>query len=394
MIKIDFEHCTGCEACIQICPQKCISTQQGEFDFLYPVVDEDRCIDCHLCEKVCPIDKDVSAPEDQKAYAAVNKDKKVLVNSTSGAAFSALSDHVLGQNGVVYGCAMDGMKVHHVRIDNLRNLKRLRGSKYVQSRIGNVFKEAEADLQEGRKVLFSGTPCQIAGLKYYLRKEYENLITVDIVCHGVGSQAYFDKFLDSLNQTDRKVKEVRFRSKKYTGWSCSSGELITENQDGEKKSSPFYYHRNYYYRFFLAGDIYRKSCYSCKYANLNRVSDITLGDFWGVERLKLPLDTYYGCSLVIVNSQKGADFFNAVGELNSVPVKIEDAIRDNAQLTHPSELKMVREKRLHDYEIMSGKEIEEDYKKTDKAGIMKGELKKMIPYSVKKIIRGGGTMIH
>ena len=207
MIKIDFEHCTGCEACIQICPQKCISTQQGEFDFLYPVVDEDRCIDCHLCEKVCPIDKDVSAPEDQKASAAVNKDKKVLVNSTSGAAFSALSDHVLGQNGVVYGCAMDGMKVHHVRIDNLRNLKRLRGSKYVQSRIGNVFKEAEADLQEGRKVLFSGTPCQIAGLKYYLRKEYENLITVDIVCHGVGSQAYFDKFLDSLNQTDRKVKE-------------------------------------------------------------------------------------------------------------------------------------------------------------------------------------------
>lgn len=393
MIKIDFEHCTGCEACIQVCPQKCISTQCGEFDFLYPIVDKNRCIECHLCEKVCPIDKEIVPPAYQQAYAVVNNDKKILINSTSGAAFSALADKILEQNGVVYGAAMDRMQVHHAGINNTDNLKRLRGSKYLQSRIGNVFQQAKADLREGRKVLFSGTPCQIAGLKHYLQKEYENLITVDIVCHGVGSQAYFDKFLDSLKKNGRSVKEVKFRSKKYTGWSCSSGELITEDKKGSRNSSPFYYHKNYYYRFFLAGDIYRKSCYSCKYANLNRVGDITLGDFWGVERLKLPLDTYYGCSLVIVNSQKGSDFFNNIDKLNAVKVKTEEAVRDNAQLTHPSELKSIREKRLRDYETKSGSEIEADYRKNNKVGIMKGELKKMIPYSVKKIIRGG-TMIH
>lgn len=393
MIDVDFEHCTGCEACFQACPQKCISIQRGEFDFLYPQVDKERCIDCHLCEKVCPIDNTVNKPIEQQAYAAVNKDKQVLLNSTSGAAFSALADGVLSDNGVVYGCSMDRMQVHHIRVTDAKNLGRLRGSKYVQSSIGDTFRQAEEDLKSGKKVLFSGTPCQIAGLTGYLRREYDNLITVDIVCHGVGSQAYFDKFLSSLNYKDEEVKALKFRSKKYTGWSCSSGELITEDKAGKKKSSPFYYHKNYYYRFFLAGDIYRKSCYSCKYANLNRVGDITLGDFWGVERLHLPLNTYNGCSLVITNTSKGSEFLNKINSLNVVKVELKDAVKDNAQLSHPSVLRNVRQERLHDYEMKSGNEIEYDYEKNDKFGIMKGEIKKMIPYSVKKIL-WGGTMIH
>lgn len=390
MLTVDYEHCTGCEACAQKCPKHCISMKPGEFGFLYPEIDQAACVDCHLCENVCPIEKEISKPEYQQAYAAVHKDSEILKASTSGGAFTGLANSVLRNNGVVYGVQMDCFIVHHVRMETADNLQRLRGSKYLQSRIGTVFQEVEIDLKNGRQVLFTGTPCQIDGLKHYLGKYYENLITVDIVCHGVGSQEYFDKFVEALKTKAPNAREIKFRSKKYTGWSCSSGATVMEN--GSEKL--FYYHENYYYQFFLQGDIYRKSCYSCKYANLDRPGDITLGDFWGVEKLKLPLNTYNGCSLVIVNTEKGKRILEKINELSIEAVKMDDAIKRNEQLMHPSELRAKREQRLEDYETKSGMEIEKLYFQNDKRSVLKGQIKRMIPYSLKVLIRRGGGMMH
>lgn len=362
MLKVDYEHCTGCEACVQSCPKQCISIVSGEFDFLYPTIDEAKCIDCHRCEVACPITKEKAVPVKQQAFAAVHKDNTILKSSTSGGAFTALAETVLQNNGVIYGVRMDDFTVHHVRVASVSELTNLRGSKYLQSRIGTAFREAETDLKQGRQVLFTGTPCQIDGLKSYLGKEYENLITVDIVCHGVGSQGYFNKFVSALKVKIPDAREIKFRSKKYTGWSCSSG--ATMLSDGSEK--PFYYHENYYYQFFLQGDIYRKACYICKYANLDRPGDITLGDFWGVEKLKLPLDTYNGCSLVIVNTEKGRKLLESVETLSIKAVPTESAVERNDQLIAPSKLRDKRAVRLRDYESKTGTEIAEDYKATEK----------------------------
>lgn len=386
MLTVDYEHCTGCEACAQRCPKHCISMVPGEFDFIYPEIDLEVCIDCHLCEKACPIERSVSKPKNQQAYAGVHKNNEILKASTSGGAFTALADFVLRNNGVVYGVQMDEFVVHHVRVEAVADIPQLRGSKYLQSRIGTAFQEAEADLKNGRQVLFTGTPCQIDGLKHFLGRDYDKLITVDIVCHGVGSQKYFDKFVETLKVKAPNAKEIKFRSKKYTGWSCSSGATVMEN--GSEK--PFYYHENYYYQFFLQGDIYRKSCYSCKYANLDRPGDITLGDFWGVEKLKLPLNTYNGCSLVIVNTEKGNRVIEQIDELSIEVVNMDDAIKRNEQLMHPSELRAKREQRLNDYQTKTGMEIEKLYFQNDKKSVLKGKIKKMIPYHIKVLIRRGG----
>ena len=295
--------------------------------------------------------------------------------------------HIAGAGGVVYGARMNDFMVHHVRIDSIELLGQLRGSKYLQSSINTTFIQAEEDLKAGKVVLFSGTPCQIDGLIKFLGHEYEKLITVDIVCHGVGSQAYFDKFISYVKSEMPQLREAKFRSKRYSGWSVTSGEFIVEEKPGKRISKPFYNHKNYYYRYFLEGSIYRKSCYSCKYANLNRPGDFTLGDFWGVEKLRLPINTYYGCSLIIVNTVKAEKFLKHLPDIELESVRIEDAVKDNEQLLHPSKLVDVRNERIIDYETKTGKEIAIKYKNKEKKQILKGTLKMAIPYSVKTIIR-------
>lgn len=288
MLTIDYEKCTGCGACVQRCPKQCISWTTKEFGFRYPKIDKDTCINCSLCEKVCPIDKALTVPLEQKAYAAVHKDSEVLAKSTSGGAFTALADAIFAHKGVVYGAAMmDGMQVKHIRAEDKSSFEDLRSSKYLQSDTGTTYQCVERDLKQGKAVLYSGTPCQIDGLKYFLGKNYENLYTVDIVCHGVGSQAYFDKYMDFAKERYGKIKALRFRSKEYAGWSCGGGVVVVDSSDCLKKI-PYRDFDNYYYAYFLSGDIYRKCCYSCKYANTKRVGDFSLGDYWGIEALNLP----------------------------------------------------------------------------------------------------------
>ena len=387
MFAINYENCTGCGACVQRCPKQCISWTTKEFDFRYPRVDEASCINCGLCEKVCPIDKELKAPTAQKAYAAVHKDSAVLEKSTSGGAFTALADTIFSRGGVVYGAAMlNGMQVKHIRTEDKISFADLRNSKYLQSDTGTTYQMVEQDLKQGKVVLYSGTPCQIDGLKCFLRKEYENLYTADIVCHGVGSQAYFDKYMEFAKERYGKIKALRFRSKEYAGWSCGGVVVVVDSSDCLKKI-PYRDFDNYYYSYFLSGDIYRKSCYSCKYANTNRVGDFTLGDYWGVEALNLPLQTENGCSLLLVNNQHAMQLLDEIESLNRVETTVEQAAHCNKQLNAPSKLMDSRQNRIGEYESMSGQQIQKEYLKNHRKTVVKGQLKALMPYKLKLLIR-------
>ena len=361
MLTVDYEKCTGCGACVQRCPKRCISWTQREFGFRYPQIDKDACVNCGLCEKVCPTDKALEVPVEQKVYAAVHKDTEVLAKSTSGGAFTAIADAIFAQGGIVYGAAMlDDMQVKHIRTTGKDDFEGLRSSKYLQSDTGTTYQMVEQDLKQGKFVLYSGTPCQIDGLKNFLGKDYETLYTVDIVCHGVGSQAYFDKYMDFARERYGKIKALRFRSKEYAGWSCGGGVVVVDSSDCLKKI-PYRDFDNYYYSYFLSGDIYRKSCYSCKYANTNRVGDFTLGDYWGVEALNLPLQTENGCSLLLVNNQHAMQLLDEIESLDRVETTVEQAAHCNKQLNAPSKLMDSRQNRIGEYESMSGQQIQKEY---------------------------------
>ncbi len=387
MLTVDYEKCTGCGACVQCCPKRCISWTQREFGFRYPQIDKDACVNCGLCEKVCPIDKALEVSDEQKAYAAVHKDDEVLAKSTSGGAFTAIADAIFAQGGIVYGAAMrDGMQVKHIRTSGKDDFEGLRSSKYLQSDTGTTYQMVEQDLKQGKTVLYSGTPCQIDGLKNFLRKDYENLYTADIVCHGVGSQAYFDKYMDYARERYGKIKALRFRSKEYAGWSCGGGVVVVDSSDCLKKI-PYRDFDNYYYSYFLSGDIYRKSCYSCKYANTNRVGDFTLGDYWGVEALNLPLQTENGCSLLLVNNQHAMQLLDEIESLDRVETTVEQAAHCNKQLNAPSKLMDSRQNRIGEYESMSGQQIQKEYLKNHRKTVVKGQLKALMPYKLKLLIR-------
>ena len=387
MLTVDYEKCTGCGACVQRCPKRCISWTEREFGFRYPQIDKDACVNCGQCEKVCPIDKALEVSAEQKAYAAVHKDDEVLAKSTSGGAFTAIADAVFAQGGIVYGAAMlDGMQVKHIRTSGKDDFERLRSSKYLQSDTGTTYQMVEQDLKQGKTVLYSGTPCQIDGLKNFLGKDYENLYTVDIVCHGVGSQAYFDKYMDYARERYGKIKALRFRSKEYAGWSCGVVVVVVDSSDCLKKI-PYRDFDNYYYSYFLSGDIYRKSCYSCKYANTNRVGDFTLGDYWGVEALNLPLQTKNGCSLLLVNNRHAMLLLDEIESLDRVETTVEQAAHCNKQLNAPSKLMDSRQNRIGEYESMSGQQIQKEYLKNHRKTVVKGQLKALMPYKLKLLIR-------
>lgn len=389
MLTINIDKCTGCGACVQRCPQKCITWESGEFGFRYPKIDTAQCVHCDLCEKVCPINRDRKAPTAQKVYAAVHKESSILAGSTSGGAFTAIADAVFALGGVVYGVTMQrDMRVQHIRIEGKDELGRLRGSKYVQSDTGNTFRQAESDLKSGRTVLYSGTPCQVDGFRRFLGKEYDNLYTVDIVCHGVGSQAYFDKYMEFARKRYGDIQELRFRSKEFSGWSCGGVVVVsTPVGGGVPKKVPYRDFDNYYYAYFLSGDIYRKSCYTCQYANTNRPGDFTLGDYWGVEALRLPLDTADGCSLLMVNTKKAESLLQNIQSLQLVETTLEQATHCNGQLKAPSKTSDKRETLMAEYVDLSGEQIQRMYKKKSRKYVFKGAVKAVIPYKLKILMR-------
>lgn len=320
-------NCCGCSACMNICPQHAISMVEDEEGFLYPEVDKKRCSKCNLCESVCIFNKKEKAIEGDKplTYGVIHKDNDIRCNSRSGGMFTAISDYILNKNGVVYGVGYkDHLKVCHKRALNKQERDEFRGSKYVQSELGNIFEFIKEDLKNNKYVLFSGTPCQVDSLYSYLlcsrSIDIDKLITCDLICHGVPSPLIWREYLKfQENRYKGKIKSFDFRNKQIYGWeehieSFSIGGKIHSSRIFTKL---FYDHR-----------ILRPSCYKCPYTSIYRNADITLGDFWGIEKNNTILNDNKGVSLILLNTEKGRKAFNNIKEqLNYTLCKIENCMQ-------------------------------------------------------------------
>ena len=334
MLK-EVKYCVGCQACSQICPKSCIKMCADEEGFLYPVIDEETCVRCGLCEKVCPVLHSTEEKQNEpKAYAAYNLDEKVRLASSSGGMFTLLAEYVLDQDGIIYGAAMDGIKVKHIRAENRETLELLRGSKYVQSDIGRIYVQARADLEAGKTALFTGTPCQIEGLKSFLGKEYDNLIAMDFICHGVPSPMVWEKYVALREKkANAPVTRVSFRDKQY-GWNAFR--MLLEFANGTVYTCS--HHDDLFMRVFLRDLCLRPSCYQCSFKKVHRVSDITVADFWGIQNVCPEMDDDQGTSLVMVHSEKGAEIFRHLRKkMDCREVPFEAATRDNSAMIRSAE---------------------------------------------------------
>lgn len=329
MIKVkNKEQCCGCGACIACCPQSAVIFKEDIEGFSYPTVESDKCIECGLCEKVCPIKQRYENNYSGKSYAAYTKEASSRKNSSSGGIFGVIASAVLKNGGVVCGAAFnDDFTVSHIIIDNIEDLHRLQGSKYVQSYINGIFIEIKEVLEAGKIVLFSGTACQVAGLKKYLRKEYNNLISIDVLCHGVPSPKLWEKYIRELKvEHGKEIKNINFRNKE-DGWKAFS--FLVEFEDKIIKRENFV--NNNYMKLFLSNICLRPSCHACKYKGLDRPSDLTIGDFWGVEKMLPDMDDDMGTSIVKINSLKGEKIFRKLSnQLNYREVDIDVALPENA----------------------------------------------------------------
>lgn len=328
MINIEDKHnCCGCSACAQKCPKQCISLKQDSEGFLYPEVDTENCIDCGLCEKVCPVQHPFEARKPLQTFAAINKDEKIRLESSSGGIFTLLAESVIKQGGVVFGARYDEeWQVTLDHTETTEGLAAFRGSKYVQARTGDTFKQCEKFLKEGRKVLFSGTPCQIAGLNHFLSKEYDNLLTVDVVCHGTPSPKVWELYLKEVVGSVTNIANVSMRDKSR-GWNQFSF-VMNYNKDDETLTLSAPFNKNDYMRAFLKDMILRPSCYSCAAKGLKSDSDITIADYWGIQSVASEMNDDKGTGLVLINTEKGRKCFEKL-DLRKRETTFEEGCRYN-----------------------------------------------------------------
>lgn len=303
------QNCCGCAACVQKCPKQCISLHEDNEGFLYPQVDFDSCIDCGLCETVCPFILPYDKCEPIQTLAAINKNDEIRMQSSSGGVFTLLAERVINEGGVVFGaCFDDQWQVTLDYTETIEGLAAFRGSKYVQARMGDTYKQCEQFLKAGRQVLYTGSPCQIAGLHHYLRKSYDNLITCDFVCHGVPSPKVWRMYLkEVIAGANRAITDIKFRNKE-NGWKAFNFKLSYD--EGTKTTTLSSCHKeNLFMRAFLGDMILRPSCHDCKAKQGRSMSDITIADFWGIQNLHPQMDDDKGTGLVLIHTQKGKEFF-------------------------------------------------------------------------------------
>lgn len=375
--------CTGCRACEQICPVKAISMKEDDEGFITPKVDEERCIKCGLCKKTCgQIDRfyNKNNLEERKFLGVRPKEKEIAKNSTSGGIAYLISKMVIEENGIVFGSAYDeNLMPYQKYVKDKKELQQLRGSKYVTSDTKKTFSQVKEFLEEGKKILYIGVPCQIGGLK----KDYENLYTIDIICHGVPSQKIFKKYLENEEKKLReKIISYTARSKSKVAWGMGyCAEIKTKNKIKYKKAD-----FDPYYTAFLKGKVNRECCYECKYANLDRIGDITLGDLWGIEQFDYDFYDKNGVSLAIVNTIKGEKIFNKVKNLVEYRQYNEQQVtKFNGNLKHPTTRPQNREIIYKQLDEMSFEEYSKKYLANKNK--LKYVLKDIMPKQIKVLYK-------
>ena len=346
--------CCGCSACANICPQKAITITFGEGGALFPKINSEVCIDCKKCIKVCPLKNESKYYDNINCYAAISNDRDLLRTSASGGVFSSIAKKVLEKEWYISGAINEFTEgecdTHHILCNSFSQMPYLQGSKYVQSDMKDIFSQIKAVLDKNEFVLFSGTPCQVDALYHYLQgRSVEKLFTIDIICHGVPGNKLFNGYIKILEEyLNGTIRKIDFRNKELSGWGLK-GIIEYYSRKGKKKRALLLPSFSSYYRLFLDSAIYRESCYNCKYARLNRVSDMTIGDYWGIEEEDPEVCKSWkasdGISCILINTPKGQDLFmNYSDYLNFKESSLEKVIKHNGQLLSPSKRAFVTDR--------------------------------------------------
>lgn len=376
------EKCTGCRTCENVCPKHAISFVADKEGFLIPDVDSASCIDCGLCQKRCPQNGYEQWTEPADVYAVRDKDDEELFQSASGGAFAVIAHDAIEQDhGIVFGAAYidDELHVGHVSVHNVADLCKLQSSKYVQSNTFETFAEVKRYLDDVRKVVYCGTPCQIAGLKSFLHKDYDNLLTIDIICHGVPSPLLFEKYLEWLSIKKSKVISYDFRDKSK-GWGLKyKVKTKTRIEVLSGVLDPYYYH-------FLEGNTYRECCYNCRYCRKERVGDITIGDYWGIEKEHPNFFSTKGVSCVLVNTPKGMEAFELVKEKHyCIESSFDQVALHNGNLLHSTKRNEIRN---HIYDGIRGKSVSQFFcENMVYPRSLKAIVKSLIPSRIKMFLK-------
>ncbi len=339
------ENCTGCTACINICPKQCLQATTDDFGFTYPkLTNPSACIECGLCERTCPVLKERVPAHQPTAYAAYSKNTPLRMDSSSGGVFSELAMRVIAKGGVVYGAAYnEAFEVYHCCVDAISDLHKLRGAKYAESKLGNTFSEILLRLNHGQYVLFAGTPCQVAGLKAFVKQDFENLLCVDFVCHGVPSPMAWNAYVNYRSEQDnhgKLPKAINLRSK-HSGWSHYQYSNHFEYADGIVHQCTST--NSLFMKLFVGDYISRTSCEACSFKGYARVSDITLGDFWGIWEIAPEFDDNRGTSVVLLQSPKAKALWDEMqSALVCREVSLEQASRHNGSMLYPSKANVQR----------------------------------------------------
>lgn len=358
MIEItDKSQCCGCTACSSICPKKAIVMKQDEEGFVYPIIDKTKCVNCGLCDKVCPVKNAKENNKNQHAYIFQNSNDEIRRESTSGGAFTAIAEYVIKNNGIVYGAIFDdNYKVIHTGIDRKEELYKFRNSKYVQSEICNCYPEIKEHLDNGKMVCFSGTSCQVEGLKNYLMKDYENLILVDVVCRAVPSPLIWKKYLKLRQKEYKNIEKIMFRDK-YYGYKYSNLSIYNKNNDKKQE-----YHKGVdsdpYLRAFFTNICDRPSCYECKFKKSHRESDITIWDCFDVEKYNKEFDDDKGTNRILTHTEKGDKIIKELAKNNkSQEIDVEKATKGFLAIFQPVKKNDKREQFFNDANTLSEEEL-------------------------------------
>ena len=355
---LEKSRCTGCTACMNICPKGAITMVEDTDGFKYPVIDQDKCINCGLCVKTCPVLNTKENKSLNKCYVGYNKDEEVRLNSSSGGIFSLIANHILDQKGIVIGAAFnENNELKHIAIEKNKDLNKLMGSKYLQSDLNDIFKYIKENIKE-RKILFVGTPCQVGGLKAFIKNDYNNLICIDLVCHGVPSPKLFKKYIEELENENGNLLNYNFRDNS-TGWDTYSNtatfkdKTITEDRK-----------QNKYMKLFLSDVALRQSCFNCNFKLGNKYSDITLGDFWGIKNHYPEMYNKSGVSAIIINTKQGEELFNNINkDIEYKECKLEEILSGNPSLKISGKEPKTRDNFFKEMDKLSISDLTKKYQK-------------------------------